>query len=328
MKYWYCSVKVKNSGAVYSYINDEGELPAGTYVQVPFGKNNAACYGEVVVCRRYDEEAAPFPAEKTKHITRVVTEEEYAGGETAAPFQEEDDIADIDEVEQYIEAEDWDEVLYWAIDHQYIRSEEIIEKVIQCYRLCAEQNMPVAALNLGAFYYNGVHLTQDFEEAFRLYKIAADAGELRAICNCGYCFYYGRHQAVDYAEAFHYFSLGALLFGDPNCLYKLGDMYLEGKAVERNRKYAYMLYDRALRRCDDSDTDDFCQADIQLRVGKCRLRGIGTGKNVESSHTMLSLALDGFYRRRKDDPFVGGLIKETRALLDECELILDRECLS
>ncbi len=325
MNYWYCSIKVKGMAASYSYISDEGELPVGTYVKVPFGKENTERIGEVVACGSYDEEAVPFPVEKTKRIIRTATEEEYESSEAVRPLGQSRDYYDIEEVNRCIKEEDWDEVLDWAIEHSEIENPAIVDKVIECYRLCAENNMPEAALNLGTYYYNGVYLKQDFKEAYRLYKIAADAGDLRAICNCGYCFYYGRHQAVDYKEAYHWFSLGALLFGDPNCLYKLGDMYLDGKYVGNNSLYAYMLYNRALNRCRDRDTGSFCIPDICLRMGKCCLRGIGTGINTMKAHTLLSEALDGFYRRRKTDPFVGGLIEEARQLLCECEEILNSE---
>ena len=102
-----------------------------------------------------------------------------------------------------------------------------------------------AVLNFGTFYYSGKFVEQDYKKAFELYKIDADAGEIRAICNCGYCFYYGCHQEIDYAEALKYFSLGALLFNDANCLYKLGDMYLNGYGTDKNEKYAFLLYERA-----------------------------------------------------------------------------------
>ena len=103
-----------------------------------------------------------------------------------------------------------------------------------------------------------------------------------AICDCGYCFYYGRHQAVDYAEAYRWFSIGALLYNDANCLYKMGDFYLDGYAVEKNEIYAFKMYERALERCGEWD-DNSAMPDAQFRVGKCLLHGIGTAKNIEKS---------------------------------------------
>ena len=326
-KYWYCRVAIKGAQSDYSYISDEGRIPAGTYVEVPFGGGNAPVIGVVKACAEYTEEDAPYPVSRTKHIKRIATAEEYEAQAPLQPFYHDDgDAPDyFDEINYYIEDEDWDSVLDWAIRHHDSTDRETLEKVIECYELCIKQNMPTAALNLGTFYYTGRVVEQDYKRAFELYKIAADAGELRAICNCGYCFYYGRHQAVDHAEAFKYFSLGALLFDDANCLYKLGDMYINGYGVQKNEVYAFKLYSRALDQCRNSDEDAAVTADAQFRVGKCLLRGIGTEKDVEEANVLLSLALLNFYKRRKTDCFVSGLISSTKELIAQAQAQLDEE---
>lgn len=323
-KYWYCGVKVKGIHTAYSYISDMGELACGTYVEVSFGKQNALKIGTVESCGEYAEDRTPFPVEKTKHIIRIATKDEYDEQETILPYYPSDEDECLEEVNYYIEDEDWDEVLDWAIDNHDSTNEQIVNKVIECYRLCMAQNMPVAALNLGTFYYNGRSVEQDFDKAFELYKIAADAGELRATCNIGYCYYYGRNREVDYSEAYKYFFLGAMLFEDSNCIYKLGDMYLNGYSTEKNEKYAYMLYERAFKHASENPQDSDCLADTQFRVGKCLLIGIGTGVDIEKAHELLSLALIGFYKRRKTDPFVQELIKSTREMIDEAEAELNR----
>lgn len=327
--YWYCGVGIKGVYTLYSYISDEGELAEGTYVEVPFGSDNTLRIGIVKTCGEYTEENAPYPVEKTKHIVRQASREEYEAQESVTHNYNDgdwdDDYDDMDDPDYFIKMEDWDNLLEWAIDNHDSDNPEIIQKVIECYELCLEQNMPVAALNLGTFYYNGRFVEQDFKRAYELYKIAADAGELRAICNCGYCFYYGRHQEVDYAEAYRYFSLGALLFNDANCLYKLGDLYLNGYGVDKNEIYAFKLYARALESSENSEEYDPAMADSQFRVGKCLLRGIGTEKNVEEAHVLLSIALLNFYKRRKTDTFVSGLIRNTKELIAEAQEQLDKE---
>ena len=330
-KYWYCGVVINGCRTVYSYISDMGEIPVSSFVEVPFGSENTLRIGSVQSCAEYTADTAPYPVEKTKHITRLATAEEYelqVSPPSYRPYW--DDLDFVDDIDIYIEEEDWDEVLNWAIDHHESDDPDTIRKVIECYTLCVEQNMPVAALNLGTFYYLGRGVDQDYKKAYELYKLAADAGELRAICNCGYCFYYGRHQAVDYAEAFRFFSLGALLYNDANCLYKLGDQYLNGYGVEKNEAYAFQLYQRALERCAEEDEDrwgDTILPDAQFRVGKCLLRAIGTEKNAETAHRLLCLALVGFYTRRKTDPFVVDLIQNTKELIAEAQVLLDEETL-
>lgn len=142
----------------------------------------------------------------------------------------------FEEIDQYIQNENWEEVMRWAEENHDTTIPAVAKKVMECYELCIKQNIPEAYLDLGTFYYNGIFVPQDYKKAFDLYKVAADAGILRAICNCGYCFYYGRHQEKDYTKALEYFNNGALLFDDVNCLYKIGDMYLNGYAVEKKRK--------------------------------------------------------------------------------------------
>lgn len=321
--YWYCGVKVKGIATVYSYISDDGEIPIGSYVEVPFGQHNTLVIGRVETSGEYTEENAPYPVEKTKHIIRMSTMQEYEGQTSVPSYYDEED--EFEEIDYYIQVEDWDEVLEWACENHDCQQEHIVKKVFECYELCLKQGMPVAALNLGTLYYSGKFIRQDYQKAFELYKIAADAGEVRAICNCGYCFYYGRHQEIDYAEAFKYFSLGASLFNDANCLYKLGDMYLNGYGADKNEKYAFLLYKRALERCQENGMDDERTADAQVRVGKCLLKGIGTKVDVEEAHVLLTFALINFYKRRKTDHFVANLIESTKELIAEAQERLDKE---
>ena len=206
---------------------------------------------------------------------------------------------------QLILSQDWEKVFEWACDHHDRSEISMMDKVTSCYYFCMQHGMPKAALNLGTFYYSGRFFEQD--------------------CNCGYCFYYGRHQEVDYAEAYKYFSLGALLYDDANCLYKLGDMFLNGYAVEKNEAYAFQLYLRALDQAQMNDDQASAAADAQYRIGKCYLRGIGTEKDVEEAHVQLSFALLNYYKRRKTDEFARGLIQKTKELIAEAQTELDAE---
>ena len=324
--FWYCSVAVKGSDQLYAYISDDGYIKEGSYVEMPFGRGDTPRIGIVESCGMFPEESAPFPVSRTKHITRIATEEEYDAEVLPDPYDMDDyDDDETDEADYLIENECWDEVFEWASEHDDSEDPAVLRKVFECYELCMVRGMPFAACNLGTFYYSGRVVERDYRKAFELYKIAADAGEIRGICNCGYCFYYGRHQEPDYAEALRYFSLGALFYNDANCLYKLGDLYLNGYGVEKNEKYAWMLYVRSLVRCREAEDENFCMADAQFRVGRCLLRGIGTEKDVESAHEELCCAIMNFYRRRRTDEFVGGLIRDTKELIAEAQEQLDGE---
>ena len=327
--YYFCSVLPKGLGSQYYYISPMGELQVGTRVEVPFGYENDLKKGTVLSCGEFAEKDAPYPVAKTKSIVRVLTEEEFAQSEPSpkSHYWEKSYTKDLNEVAQYIEYHDGNAMFHWAsAHHNCIDSPAVMKRVVECYQQCIDQNMPAAALNLGTLYYKGQVVQQDFQEAARLYKIAADAGYREAICNLGYCFYYGRHQEIDYAKALEYFQKGALLFNDANCLYKLGDMYLHGYAIEKNPLYARILYQRALEICQNDEGDGenaYCLPDVQFRVGKCFVRGIGIAPDAEKALPLLMAALCGFYGRRKTDPFVQGLIDGSKELIAEAERVLD-----
>lgn len=325
-QYWYCGILVKGVKTIYSYISDTGELPLDAYVMVPFGRHNALRVGIVKSCAEYTSADVPYPLELTKHIIRQATAEEYENQPPIPPFHNSNDIEyDWDEIDYYIEINDWDEVFEWACDHDNDLDEQIARKVIECYELCLKHDMPRAALNLGTFYYTGRVVAQNYQKAYELYKVAAGAGVLQAICNCGDSFYYGHHQKIDYAKAYEYFSLGALLYNDAGCLCKLGDMYLNGYHTAKNERYAFILYQNALQYSQEKHEDAMRLPDAQFRVGKCYFYGIGTCKNIEKAHELLSLALVNFYKRRKTDHFVIESIQSAKELLTQAQEQLDRE---
>ena len=327
-QYRYCSVRPKDAEKLYFYISDM-DISVNSYALVPFGYRNRLRKGIVEAVGLYTAENAPFPVGKTKHILRTLTAEEYYADEDDEWNHYAETFADdIEELSNYLADENYDAVFEWACQHHHcIRFPDIMETVVQCYRLCIDRGNAAAALNLGTMYYSGTYLPQNFKQAAKLYEIAAAAGERRAICNLGYCYYYGRHQPVDYARAYHYYHLGAILHNDPNCLYKLGDMYLGGKYVKRNEKYAVRLYFRALNAANLPDTDDFCRPDIMMRIGELFLDGIGVERSPQKALDCLMQALSGFYERRKTDPFVSGLIERTKEKIQEAQEALDEEVL-
>ena len=325
MKYRYCSVLPVNHHTVYSYIADF-DVQVHDFVEIPFGQENNLVFGIVMEVTECTEKTAPFPVEKTKHITRRVTREDYESQLKVTSFPDpEEYMDDLDEVNALIANNDYDGMFQWAVDHHdCIDNPFIMDKVLECYTLCVEENNPLAALNLGTMYYNGTYVPRDYKQAAFLYEVAAKAGERQALTNLGYCYYYGRHQEKDYAMAMQYFMLGAILYGDANCLYKLGDLYKSGLFVPKNTIYAFKLYNHAFHALREDD-DDNIEADIRFRLGEAFLHGVGITKDIALAFNLLSQALAGFYQRRKTDPFVGSLIKKTKALIEEAEELLDQE---
>ena len=327
MKYRYCSVLPVNQHTTYSYIADF-DIQVHAFVEIPFGPHDSLTQGVVMAVTECTAKEAPFPVEKTKHITREITKEEFfkhLRSNSTSPSSDriEEELA---EVEIFLAEDDYDGMMQWADQHfDCLDCPPLMEKVLECYERCVEQNNPEAALSLGSMYYNGTFVQRDYKKAAALYEIAAKAGDSQALTNLGYCYFYGRHQEVDYAKAMQYFMLGALLYNDANCLYKLGDMYNSGLFVPKNVIYGFKLYERAFHAIKNEEEDSAIGADIRFRIGKAVLHGEGINKDIPLAFDLLSHALSGFYARRKTDPFVGSLIEKTKALIIEAEEKMDQE---
>ena len=69
----YCSVVVSVSSRPYAYLTGGLPLKVGDVVEVPFGNNNSLWRGEVVEVMDCTRATAPWPPEKTKTVSRVVT---------------------------------------------------------------------------------------------------------------------------------------------------------------------------------------------------------------------------------------------------------------
>jgi len=104
-----------------------------------------------------------------------------------------------------------------------------------------------------------------------LFEEGSDVDQALAANTLGYIYYYGRCNGgtPQYEEAFKYFSIGAF-FGVDESTYKIGDMFLNGKGVPKNRTTArhlyHKVYDTTLPNFEDGVlTGKF--ADAALRLG-------------------------------------------------------------
>ena len=320
-KIMYASVVFGSGGKAYHYISDDPSLKIGDRCIVPTGPGNDETIAEVVAIEYCTETDAPYPPGRTKHILRKYIAVHEEGAEESEDMQE-----DLDEMQALIDREEWSDLLDWAREHHDDQRPGMGLKVLDAYELCSKAGLDDygdIALDIGALYYSGLSVPQDYAKAMEYYEQSARMGNLRALGNLGYCYYYGRSVPQDYAKAYHYFILGVLLGNDPNCLYKLGDMYLNGYHVAANEDYAFQLYQRAWDA--NKEYGDFFTPDIYFRLGKCYLQGIGTKCDKDEAHSYLSRALDGFYRRRKEDPFVGKLISSCEKILRDLEQDMQHE---
>ena len=107
------------------------------------------------------------------------------------------------------------------------------------------------AFYLGASYYLGGFVEQDYESAKELYEMAEDKGNIQAMVNLGYIYEYGRVGEPDYEKAFKQYAKAAALGPNPEALYKMGDMYSRGRFVDQDKTVAYYLYERSLEVAGD-----------------------------------------------------------------------------
>lgn len=208
---------------------------------------------------------------------------------------------------------------------------EIRKLVMYGYRLGVINSSGACMNNLGALYYMGDIVEQDYQKAAALYEAAADAGCYQGMINLGYIYEYGRTGEPDYQKAYECYALACALAPSAEATYKLGDMYSRGKAVARNISRAYELYNRSL---DLAETDEL-KAQAAIRVAKCIMNGdapeageqssllralhlyqiaeVGLRKDIDAGAT--------YYRKRLAEAIEGQ--QNVRALLDVSESFLD-----
>jgi uncharacterized protein len=79
----------------------------------------------------------------------------------------------------------------------------------QLMRPLAEQGNAEAQNGMGALYYHGYGVTQDFKEAIKWYRLAAAQGNLDAQLNLGSMYYEGEGVAEDLARSHMWLSIVA-----------------------------------------------------------------------------------------------------------------------
>ena len=86
---------------------------------------------------------------------------------------------------------------------------------------------------------------EDYATAASLYELGIQRGCAQCAVNLGYMYYYGRGTAVDYNKAFQCYAHAALVDGNPEALWKLGDLYAGGKGAPQSDCLAWTMYCRA-----------------------------------------------------------------------------------
>jgi len=80
---------------------------------------------------------------------------------------------------------------------------------VRLLRPLAEQGNAQAQNALGAMYYNGKGVVQDFKDAVKWYRLAAAQGYASAQLNLGAMYYEGKGVAEDFIRAYMWLSIAA-----------------------------------------------------------------------------------------------------------------------
>lgn len=75
--YIYCSVVFEEGQKSYYYLTGDDSIEIGDFVLVPAGKDNHEAVVEVVDIEYFNETDVPLSVEKTKHIIRKCTDEDF-----------------------------------------------------------------------------------------------------------------------------------------------------------------------------------------------------------------------------------------------------------
>lgn len=192
--------------------------------------------------------------------------------------------------------------------------ERDVQQALAWYQKAAEKGYAKAMYNLGWHYYNGVGVAQDDQQAVYWYQKAADAGHSDAMNNLGECYAHGRGVARDLDramalyqkaaecgnivaefnlgwhleqmgrmdEAYRYYRIAAD-GGEESAWWALGRFYEAGDVVERDEKEAFRCYEKGR---------DLGSVKCAMRIGRCKLLGIGTRKAKKHGLELCRSALE------------------------------------
>ncbi len=111
-----------------------------------------------------------------------------------------------------------------------------------------------ACCNLANMYHDTSNqgMPEDYARAIELYNLGADRGDAQSMINLAYIYYYGRGVERDYARAYELYARAALVSGEAEAYWKLGDFYAGGKFVSQSDWIAYNCYHTAYEQAGTS----------------------------------------------------------------------------
>jgi TPR repeat protein/uncharacterized membrane protein YhaH (DUF805 family) len=140
----------------------------------------------------------------------------------------------------------------------------------------------MAQNNLGARYYHGQGIEQDYKQAIYWFRKSAEQGFAEAQHYFGICLEKGQGIEQDYKQAVYWY-LKAAEQGYANAQTSIGACYYNGKGVEKDYKKAMYWFHKA---------DEQGDAESQFDIGLCYYNGQGVEKNYEQAVYWFSKAAE------------------------------------
>jgi TPR repeat protein len=142
----------------------------------------------------------------------------------------------------------------------------LAEEYVESLRGRAEKGDASAQYDLGAMYFHGPSVPQNYAEAVRWYRKSGEQGDARAQSSLGLIYQDGRGVPQDYAEAVRWYRRAAEQ-GITDAQYNLGSSYANGQGVPQDYVEAHMWFNLAASRASGDDQKEFGDA-RELVAGK------------------------------------------------------------
>lgn len=209
--------------------------------------------------------------------------------------------------------------------------EHVAEVLVLGYKLGISADSGACMNDLGALYYMGELVEQDYARAVELYEMAMAHGCYQSIVNLGYIYEYGRTGEKDLGKAYRYYALAAALAPSSEAVYKLGDMYSRGVTGERDVMKAKALWERSLELAQG--LAEFAQPAIRIAKLLIDAEAVAQGVKRDPLRALhlfqqaeIGLRIDitengmTYYRRRLEEAIEGQ--ERARALVELDDAVL------
>jgi len=181
-------------------------------------------------------------------------------------------------------------VMIWR-PHDGQTTEIALAALIPNESASAAENDAKAQFNLGAKYYYGKGVPQDYAEALRLYRKSAEQGLAKAQDALGYMYLTGQGVPQDYAEALRWYEKAAEQ-GDAKAQFDLGSMYYYGNGVRQD----YVEADRWCRKAAEQN-----YAKAQDVLGSMYYNGLGVRQDYSEAFIWYRRAAEQGYAKGQSD---------------------------